>query len=273
MEIKTYIKPLKKNRVLDFKELYRYKDLLYFLTIRGFKAKYAQSILGIGWAIIQPLFLTLIFTVVFGRIAKVSSDGIPYLLFSLTGIVPWTFFSGVLTEASGSLIANSNMISKVYFPRVIVPLSSALSKLVDFVITLIVLIVFLFLYQVMPGVNIIYLPFLFILLFSISIASGTLFAAMSVKFRDIKHLIPFAAQILLYATPVAYPSSVIPEKYKLLYALNPMVGVVDGFRSCILNSQPLPTAEILIGTFVTILITIYSLIYFNRSQRTFADVA
>lgn len=260
-------------KAVNIREVIRYKDLLYFLVIRGIKAKYAQSILGIGWAIIQPLFSALVYTVVFGRLAGVSSDGVPYAIFTFVAIIPWNYFSETLNESSNSLVQNANMISKVYFPRIILPLSSAFSKLLDFLIGFIVIACFLVYYQIMPGANIIFLPFLMLILLMTSLGAGMVLSAMAIQFRDVKYAMTFVVQLLMYAAPVVYPASKVPEKFLLLYSLNPMVGVIEGFRSSILNTHPMPWHMILPGLCVSILLFVFGLFYFRKMERIFADVA
>jgi lipopolysaccharide transport system permease protein len=260
-------------KTIDVKEVIRYKDLLYFLVVRGIKAKYAQSILGIGWAIIQPLFSALVYTVVFGRLAGVSSDGVPYAIFTFVAIIPWNYFADTLNESSNSLVQNANMISKVYFPRVILPLSSAFSKLLDFLIGFIVVIVFLIYYRIMPGANIIFLPFLMIILLMTSLGAGMILSAMAIQFRDVKYAMTFVVQLLMYAAPVVYPASKVPEKFILIYSLNPMVGVIEGFRSAILSTYPMPWHMILPGLAVSVLLFVFGLFYFRKMERIFADVA
>ena len=267
------IRPTKGWKFLNITELIQYRDLLFFLVVRGIKAKYAQSVLGIGWAIIQPLVTTLIFTIIFGRVAKVSSDGIPYFLFSLTAMVPWTYFSNTLTESSQSLIANSNLITKVYFPRLVLPLSAAFSKLLDFLITLVLLIVILVFKQFYFSIDLIFLPILLIILLLTSLGTGLWLSAMAVQYRDVKHALTFLAQLLMYAAPVVYPTSNISEKYRFLYSLNPMVGVIEGFRSVFLHHQPMPWSFILNGAIVGTLLFVSGAFYFRKMEKNFADVA
>lgn len=259
-------------RFVNLKEVWRYKDLLYFLTIRGIKAKYAQSVLGVSWAIIQPLFTTLVFTIVFGRVAKVSSDGIPYALFSYLALWPWSYFSGTLIESSNSLITNANMITKVYFPRLVLPLSSIFSKLLDFIIAFVVVIIFLIYYKVMPGIGIVWVPLFTIQLLLTSLGLGLTLSAMAVQYRDVKHAMTFMVQILLYAAPVVYSTKAIPEKYQFWYSLNPMVGVIEGFRAGFLD-RPMPWQWIWPGSIVAIVFFFYGMLYFRKMERVFADVA
>jgi lipopolysaccharide transport system permease protein len=268
-----YLRPRKGWQSIPWKELVQYRDLLYFLSIRGIKAKYAQSILGIAWAIIQPLFSTLVFTIVFGNLAKISSEGVPYFLFSLVAMVPWNYFSGTLAESSNSLVTNSAMISKVYFPRLVLPLSAAISKLLDFLIGAVMMIVFLLVYQLMPSWEIVFLPLLILILLMASLGFGMFLSAMAVQYRDVKHAITFAVQLLMYVAPVVYPTSNVPIKYQTLYALNPMVGVIEGFRSIFLSTQPFPWLWAAEGLSVSLLVFFVGAVYFSKMEKNFADVA
>ncbi|GCD77356.1 transport permease protein [Thermaurantimonas aggregans] len=267
------IEPGKNWFAESVRELIRYKDLLYFMVIRGIKAKYAQSVLGVSWAIIQPLFTTVVFTIIFGNLVKVSSDGMPYILFSFSGMVIWNYFSNTLTEASNSVVQNASMITKVYFPRIILPLSAAFSKLLDFVIGLAVLIGFLLYFQVVPSLNVLWLPVVVLVMLLFSLGIGSFLSALAVQYRDVKHALSFVVQILMYACPVVYPSSVIPEQYQLLYALNPMVGVIEGFRAAFIPTLAFPYMQFGIGALVSMAVFVGGTAYFNKFERKFADVA
>ncbi|MBC6367512.1 ABC transporter permease [Algoriphagus sp. AK58] len=258
--------------MVDFQELWRYKDLLYFLTLRGIKARYAQSILGVSWAIIQPLFTTLVFTLVFGGLAKVDSDGMPYVLFSYLALWPWNYFSGTLTESANSLIQNANMITKVYFPRMVLPLSAILSKMLDFTIAFVVVLGMLIYFKQIPGWGVLFTPLLIIQLLMCSLGIGMFLSALAVKYRDVKHALTFIVQLLLYAAPVVYSTSAVPEKYLGWYILNPMVGVIEGFRAAFLD-RPMPWEWIWPGTIVSLVFFIFGMFYFRRMERIFADVA
>jgi lipopolysaccharide transport system permease protein len=266
------IEPSSGWKMVDFKELWRYKDLLYFLTLRGIKARYAQSILGVSWAIIQPLFTTLVFTLVFGGLAKVDSDGMPYVLFSYLALWPWNYFSGTLTESANSLIQNANMITKVYFPRMVLPLSAILSKLLDFSIAFVVVIGMLIYFGQVPGWGMLFIPFLIVQLLMCSLGIGMFLSALAVKYRDVKHALTFVVQLLLYAAPVVYSTTAVPEQYQKLYILNPMVGVIEGFRAAFLN-RPMPWEWIWPGTIISLVFFIFGMFYFRRMERIFADVA
>ncbi|WP_026970213.1 ABC transporter permease [Algoriphagus terrigena] len=269
---KTIIESSKGWKVVDFKELWRYKDLLYFLTVRGIKARYSQSVLGVGWAIIQPLFTTLVFTVVFGGLAKVESDGMPYILFSYLALWPWNYFSGTLSESANSLVANAGMITKVYFPRLILPLAAIFSKLLDFIISFAVLLVLLIYFQVLPGWQVIFFPILLIQLLACSLGIGMILSAMAVQYRDVKYALGFIVQLLLYGAPVVYSTTAVPEQYQFLYSLNPMVGVIEGIRAMFL-SRPMPWEWILPGAIIATLFFVFGLFYFRKMERVFADVA
>ena len=272
-EVVQYIRPSKGWQFIDWQELVRYKDLLYFLTIRGIKARYAQSVLGVGWAIIQPLFTTLVFTVVFGNLAEISSDGVPYVIFSFAAMVPWNYFANTLTDSANSLVQNARMITKVYFPRVVLPLSAALSKLLDFVIGMVVLAGFMIYFKFQPTIWSLFLPVLILILLLTSLGMGMILSAMAVQYRDVKHVLNFIVQLLLYAAPVVYPASKVPAKWQFWYGLNPMVGVIEGFRSALLGTQPMPWHFIVPGAVVAVLLFSFGALYFHRMERTFADVA
>lgn len=268
----TTIKPTSGFRFVNIRELIEYKDLLYFLVLRGIKAKYAQSVLGIGWAVIQPLFTTLVFTIVFGNLAKVTSDGLPYFIFSLTGMVCWNYFSGTLGESTNSLVLNANMISKVYFPRLVLPLAAVFSKLLDFIIGMLLLIVFLFVYKIPLTAEVLVLPLLIVLLLMTSIGTGMLLSAMAVQYRDVRHAMTFLTQLLMYSAPVVYPASSVPEQYQMLYALNPMVGVIEGFRAALLHTRPIPWDFIGLGSIVATIMLVWGALYFRKMEKVFADV-
>ncbi|MCF1750319.1 ABC transporter permease [Mariniradius sediminis] len=269
---KTIIEPSKGWQFIDFKELLRYKDLLYFLTIRGIKAKYAQSVLGVGWAIIQPLFTTIVFTVVFGGLANVDSDGMPYILFSYLALWPWNYFSGTLSESANSLVANANMITKVYFPRLILPLSAIFSKLLDFIISFVILLVLLIYFRVSPGWTLVFLPLLLVQLMFTSLGIGMILSAMAVQYRDVKYALTFIVQLILYLAPVVYSTTAVPSEWQFVYSLNPMVGVIEGIRAMFLD-RPMPWEWIWPGAIVAVVFFVFGLFYFRRMEKVFADVA
>ena len=260
-------------KILDTNALWQYKDLLYFLSLRGIKAKYAQSVLGVGWAIINPLAQALIFTVVFGNLAKLSSDGTPYILFSYTAMVAWTYFSGILTDATGALIRNREMIGKVYFPRLVLPMASVLSKLVDFVIAFTLLIGLLGWYGIAPQSTIYMFPVLLLILVLTSLGLGAFLAALAVQYRDVQYAMTFLVRVLMYAAPVVYSVSIIPQEWQTAYALNPIVGVIEGMRAIFLGSRPFPWEWVGIGGAVSVAIFFIGCLYFRRMERHFADLA
>ena len=269
----TRIRPTRGWQLVDLREIWHYRDLLYFLTIRGIKAKYAQSVLGVGWAIIQPLFQTLVFTVIFGNLAKMSSDGVPYVLFSFTAMVPWNYFSNILTDSSSSLIQNRDMLSKVYFPRLVLPVSAVIAKLLDFLIAFTVLGGLLLYYGFLPTTNLIFFPLLLLILMMASLGTGMILSALAVQYRDVQYAMSFLVRILLYSVPVVYSISIIPEEYVYLYALNPMVGVIEGMRSVFLGTHAMPWDLIAIGGGVALFLFVFGAFYFRRMEKTFADIA
>ncbi|HRJ30865.1 MAG TPA: ABC transporter permease [Cyclobacteriaceae bacterium] len=258
---------------VDWRELFRYKDLLWFLTVRSIKAKYAQSILGVSWAVIQPLFSTLVYTIVFGNLARIDSNGVPYFLFSLVALVPWTFFSNTLNESANSLITNANLVTKVYFPRLVLPLSSVFSKGIDFLIGFMLLVVVLIINKQSPDYNLIWLPWLLVVLLMTSLGTGMLLSALAVQYRDVKYALTFLVQLLMYAAPVVYPTTNVPEVYRMWYALNPMVGVIEGFRSIFLQTMPFPYTWVIFGSTVSVILFFSGLFFFRKMERIFSDVA
>jgi lipopolysaccharide transport system permease protein len=254
-------------------ELWQYRELFYFLIWRDVKVRYAQSILGIGWAMIQPLVPMIIFTVVFGRVAQISSDGIPYALFAYAALVPWTYFSNALTDSSGSLVKEVNMLSKIYFPRLIIPLTSVLGKLIDLVISFVLLFALMAWYRVVPSLWIVpMVPVLVLLTMMAASGLGMWLSALALQYRDVKYGVPFAVQFLIYAAPVVYPTSLIPPSVRHLYALNPMVGVIEGFRACVVGS-PIPWDLIAIAGVSSSAMLFFGALYFVRKEPVFADVA
>lgn len=269
----TVIEPRSGWRLVDWKELHDYRDLFLFLTWRHIKVQYAQSTLGIGWAVIQPLFSMLIFTVVFGRLAGVQSDGLPYAVFSFAALVPWTYFANAVTEGTNSLVSNTNMLSKVYFPRLVLPLSAVLAKLVDFSISMVLLAVLMAWYAIAPTWGVLLLPLLVGLMILTAAGLGLWLTALAVQYRDVKYAINFVVQLLMYAAPVVYPASLVPARYQYAYALNPMVGVIEGFRAALLGTRPMPWDMLAIGSFSAITIALTGCLYFRAKERLFADVA
>tara|TARA_B100001245_G_scaffold233809_1_gene218231 strand:- start:693 stop:1529 length:837 start_codon:yes stop_codon:yes gene_type:complete len=258
--------------LVDLRDLWYYRDLLYFLVWRDIKVRYAQSVLGVGWAVIQPVFLMIVFTLVFGRLARLDSDGAPYAIFSYVALVPWTYFSNALTDSTTSLVQNSALITKVYFPRIILPLSAILSKLIDFAIALILVIVLLVWYKTVPNVGVAVIPLLVLLMILTAAGLGIWLASLAIQYRDIKYALTFIIQMLMFASPVVYPLNMVPERYQFLYSLNPMVGVIEGFRSAFLATNPMPWNLIGSGFCVAIALLVAGTFYFRRNEESFADV-
>ena len=265
------IRPPKRWVPINFSEIWQYRELLYFFTWRDVKIRYKQTALGFLWAIIQPLFLMVVFTLFFGGLAKVPSDGIPYPLFSFAALIPWTLFSEGLTRSTTSMVSNANIMTKVYFPRLVMPISSILSPLVDFAIAFVILILMMAYYGFVPTIAIFLLPAFIVLAIMTSLAVGLWLSALNVKYRDFQYTIPFLIQLWLFASPVVYPSSLLPAQFRLLYGLNPMAGVIEGFRWALLGTNP-PEAMILVSVGVVILFLVGGLFYFKRMEQYFADV-
>ncbi len=267
-----HIKPKKGLQLIDIKELVHYRDLFTFLVIRDIKVKYKQTVLGGLWAIIQPFFLMVVFTLFFGKLAKIPSDGIPYPIFNFTAMIAWTYFSGAINTSSNSIVGSGSLISKVYFPRIIIPLTSVIAGLLDFLLAFIVLIGMMFYYSIYPSLLVLALPGLIILMMLMASGVGMLLAALNAKYRDIRYTIPFLIQFWMFASPIVYPASLIPERYRMIYALNPMTGVIEGFRSALLGKAVFPTEMILISVIISLGIFIIGLAYFKQVERYFADV-
>jgi lipopolysaccharide transport system permease protein len=257
---------------LNLKELWTGRELFYFLTWRDIKVRYKQTELGIAWAIIQPFLTMVIFSLFFGRLAKIPSDGIPYPIFSFTALVPWIFFANGLTQASNSLVGNSNLITKVYFPRIMIPISAVLSGAFDFALSFAVLLGMLLYYHLTITSAIWYLPFFLLLALITALGTGLWFSALNVRYRDVRFVVPFIIQLWMFASPIAYPSTLIPGRWRLLYGLNPMVGVVEGFRWILTGTKTQPSPMIAASTVVALALLIGGALYFKRVEKTFADV-
>jgi lipopolysaccharide transport system permease protein len=253
-------------------ELWEYRELLYFLTWRDIKVRYKQTVLGAAWAIIQPLFMMLVFSLFFGKLAGVPSDGIPYPVFTFCGLLPWQLFAYSVTQAGNSLVGSQNLITKVYFPRLVVPISAVLGGVVDFAIAFLLLLAMMFYYGIVPGWQMVALPGLVLLAVLTALGVGLWLSALNVQYRDVRYTIGFMVQFWLFATPVAYPSSIVPEKWRVLYALNPMVGVVDGFRWALLGKPESPGMPLLISVIVVLMLLAGGLYYFRRMEQQFADI-
>jgi lipopolysaccharide transport system permease protein len=269
-EFDLIIEPSRGWVSLQLRQVWEFRELLYFLVWRDIKVRYKQTILGAAWAILQPVFTMIVFSVFFGRLARMPSDGVPYPIFSFAALVPWGFFSNGLVAAANSLVGNANLIKKVYFPRLIVPISAVLSGAVDFLLALVVLLGMMVYYHVWPTIHIVFLPLFSLLAFIASLGVGLWLSAMNVQFRDVRHTVSFLVQAWLFATPIAYPSSLLPEPWRSLYGLNPMAGVVEGFRWALLGT-PAPGAIIWVSTVASLAVLVSGAFYFRRMERIFAD--
>lgn len=268
----VYIKPSKGLAALNLRDLWIYRELVFFMVWRDVKVKYKQTLLGMAWAVIQPIMTMLVFTFLFARVAKLPTDGIPYPVFSFTALLPWGLFIVALNQGSRSLVAHNNMVTKIYFPRLILPMSSVFAGLVDFAIAFVILIVLMIYFQVTPAYHLLWTLPLFLLLAVITALGVALWlSAINVKYRDVNHALPFLTQFWLFVTPVAYSASVISEKWQLLYSLNPMAGVVNGFRWALLGTGNGPDAALWVSVAISILIFISGLFYFRSMEKTFAD--
>ena len=266
------IKPSRGWVGLGLRELWEYRELVFFLMWRDIKVRYKQTVLGAGWAIIQPLFGMVVFTVFFGKLAKMPSDGIPYPIFSFSALVSWTFFANGLTNASAVLVGGTNLLTKVYFPRLAMPIASVMSGLVDLVIALFVLFGLMAYYGISPSSNVLWLPVFMALALAAALGIGTWLAALNVRFRDVRYVVPFLIQLWLFVTPVVYPSSLVKEPWRTLYGLNPMAGVVDGFRWALLGTPPPPAAMLAVSGGSALLLLASGLFYFRRMESSFADL-
>ncbi len=268
----SIIEPKKGWIPIDFKEIWKYRELLYFLTKRDIKVRYKQTVLGGLWAIIQPVATMIVFTFFFGKLAKIPSDGIPYPIFVYTGLLPWTYFANALAASGNSLVGSQNLITKVYFPRLIIPASASLAGLLDFFIAMLVLGVLMIYYQFLPGIGILLFPFLVGITFLCAVGVGLWLSALNVEYRDIRYAIPFLIQIWMFVSPVIYPVNMVQEKYQWLLALNPMGGVITAYRASILGHQPIDWALLGISTVIIISLFLTGIYYFRRMEKTFADV-
>jgi lipopolysaccharide transport system permease protein len=257
---------------LRLREIWEYRELLYFLIWRDIKVRYKQTALGATWAVIQPLFTMIVFSLFFGHLGKIPSDGIPYPIFSFAALVPWTFFANGLNQSSNSLVGSSTLITKVYFPRLIIPLASVFSGIVDFALAFLVLVVMMLFYGLTPTLNVLWLPLFLLLALVTSLAVGLWLSALNVEYRDVRYVVPFITQFWMLATPIAYPSSLLHEPWRTLYGLNPMVGVVEGFRWALLGSGSAPGPIIAVSSAAALLILVTGAFYFRRMEKTFADI-
>jgi len=258
---------------LKLRELWEYRELLYFLTWRDVKVRYKQTVLGAAWAIIQPFFTMVVFSLFFGNLAKIPSDGIPYPIFSYAALVPWTFFANGMGQSSNSLVGAANLIKKIYFPRLVIPISAVISGVVDFVLAFIVLLGMMLAYGIVPTINVIFLPLLLLLAFVTALGVGMWLSAMNVQFRDVRYTVPFLTQFWMFATPIAYPSSLIEnDVLRTIYGINPMTGVIEGFRWALLNTDTAPGPTIVVSSLAAMALLVSGAFYFRRMEKTFADV-
>jgi lipopolysaccharide transport system permease protein len=268
----VFIKPSRGWVLPQIRDVWAYRELLYFLVWRQLKIRYKQTVLGVLWAIIQPFFLMVIFSIFFGRLAKIPSEGIPYPIFAYAGLLPWSYFAKSLNACTESLVGNSHLITKVYFPRFIIPLSSVLSGLVDFSIAFSILLAMMFYYQIIPTLAALLLPFLILMAMATALGVGLWFSALNVLYRDIRYAISFLVQFWFFATPVVYPSNLVPEKWRVLYSLNPMAGVVEGFRGALLGKGQLDWPMFTVSITVVVFLVLTGTFYFRRMEKGFADV-
>ena len=266
------IKPPTNWASLKLRELWSYRELIYFLVWRDIKVRYKQTVLGAAWAILQPLFTMLVFSIFFGKLAKVPSDGTPYPIFSYCGLIPWMFFSSGLNFSTNSVVTSANLVKKVYFPRLAIPLATVLSVLPDFLLSFSVLLAMMGWYKTLPSLNLVWLPLFALLALVTSMGAGLWLAALNVKYRDIRYIVPFLTQFWMFATPIAYPSSLLREPWHTVYGLNPMVGVVEGFRWALLGTKTPPGSMVWASAFAALLLLVSGAYYFRKTETTFADI-
>lgn len=269
---RTRREPSKKWAWPKLRELWEYRELLFFFAWRDIKVRYRQTVMGVLWAIIQPFLTMVIFSLFFGRLANIPSDGLPYPVFSFAALVPWTFFANALTQASNSLVLSGNMLKKIYFPRLALPIATVFAGVVDFALAFIVLLCIMLYYGLVPTANILWLPFFALLALITSIGVSLWLAAMNVQFRDVRYTIPFITQAWLFVTPIAYPSSLLPDSLQIVYGMNPMAGVVEGFRWALLGTDTAPGPMLIVSSVVALLLLVSGAFYFRRMENTFADV-
>ena len=267
----SVIEPVSGWRLFDRKELSDYRDLFFFLIFRDIKVLYAQTVLGFSWALLNPMIQILIFTIIFGRVAQIETDGIPYALFSTVAIVPWTYMSNAMSAGSSSLVAGQGMLGKIYFPRIIFPVTPILAKLVDFAISVLLIVIAMLYFGVYPTTNILFLPLFLLMMVAVPLGISLWLSALAIRFRDVKFAMPFVMRMLIYSAPIVYSASAIPEKWRLLYSLNPVVGVIEGYRACLLGGE-IPWMFILPGIITSVLLVVGGLLYFHRMEKVFVDV-
>jgi lipopolysaccharide transport system permease protein len=266
------IEPPRRWEILNLRELWSYRELLFFLTWRDVKVRYKQTAIGAAWAVLQPLLTMLVFAVVFGALIRVPSDGLPYPVFAYVALLPWTFFATALTRAGGSLVTDASLITKVYFPRLLLPVSAVLSSALDFCVAFLLLLALMAWYGIAPGPGVVTLPLFLLLAFLTALGCGLWLSALNVRYRDIAYVIPFLIQVWFFLTPVAYPSSLVPERWRALYGLNPMAGVVEGFRWALLGTAGTPGVTLVVSAVVVAIIFLGGVFWFRRLEQGFADV-
>jgi lipopolysaccharide transport system permease protein len=270
--------PLQSDKILGamrfqwISEFWHYRELLYFLAWREVKVRYKQAALGAAWAIIQPLFTMIIFTLFFGRLAGLPSEDIPYPLFSFCALVPWTYFAGTLGLAGNSLVSNANLVTKVYFPRVLLPAATVISGMLDFLIGSLFLVLMMFYYHIKPGWPLVFVPMFVLNMMLLALGISMLLAAFNVRYRDVKYALPFIIQIWLFVTPIIYPVTFLPARYQRVLAFNPMAGIVEGLRACLFSTHPMPWKLVGISWSVTVVVLILGAVYFRKTEKTFADI-
>jgi len=266
------IEPQRGLAALDFPSLWRYRELLYFLVLRELKVRYKQAALGAAWAVVQPVFAATIFTIIFGMFAHLPSDGLPYVLFAFAGVLPWTYFGEALRRASTGLVEDSELIRKIYFPRLVLPTAAVIAPLVDFLISLAVLVVLMIWYHISATPSLLLLPAFIVMNVGLALAFGLWLGPLNVRYRDVKQILPFLIQVWMYASPVVYPLSMVPERWRPLYSLNPMVGIIEGFRWTLLGTAAPDATAMALTAASTIVLLVGGLLYFKRAERSFADV-
>ncbi|MEX2030626.1 MAG: ABC transporter permease [Anaerolineales bacterium] len=268
----VHIRPITGWSFLKLGELWRYRELLYFFVWRDLKVRYRQTLLGAAWAILQPFLAMVVFSIFFGRLAQVPSDGLPYPIFSYSAMVPWMFFANGLTQASNVIVTHASMVKKTYFPRLTLPVATVMAGVVDFSLAFVVLIGMMFFFRIVPTANIVWLPLLLLLALATSLGGSLWLAALNVRFRDVRYIVPFLVQFWLFLTPIAYPSSLVPQQWRLIYSLNPMVGVIEGFRWALLGTDTSPGPIIIVSSLVSLFLLVAGTIHFRRMERSFADI-
>jgi lipopolysaccharide transport system permease protein len=270
-ELEVIIEPGKTEKQY-WRDIWHYRELFYFLSWRDVLVRYKQTVIGLAWSFVRPFLTMIVFTVVFGKLAKLETQDVPYPILVFSALLPWQFFANSLGSISSSIISNANLISKIYFPRLIIPVSSVIVNVIDFFVSFLILICLMIWYRYIPDVRILTLPFFLLLAFFASLGFGLWIASLNVKYRDFNHIVPFIIQLGLYASPVGFSSSIVPEKWRLLYSLNPMVGVIDGFRWAILGEGNLNVSSVITSILLTGVALLFGIKYFRKTERTFADI-